>query len=122
MPNEVAALNIAAAKWMFPTKPLETPFKSKQMLSNAAHSIDMLDLTEEEFGTLSSGLLQSYTSVFKAFFEHDELITYFVDHPEHDCFVLCLREDASSRELCLSILTEANATQPARHRTAMTAS
>lgn len=89
-------VKIAAAKWMFPTTAIQQEdMTQEQMLSNIKHSIKMQQLDHAELSLLSSSILGAYGRVFKASFEHEDLMAYCVDHPKMNLFLSCLRPNAS---------------------------
>ncbi len=92
--NDVG-VKIAAAKWIFPTEPMQSDKTEAQMLSNAKHHITMLDLDALELQILSQSITRSYADILRVCFSHDDLITYFADHPQTEKFKECLRPNAS---------------------------
>ena len=87
-------VKIASAKWILPSQQMRGDKSPEQILSNASHSSGTLELSSDELDTLSKAILDSYGEVFKASFEHDNLMEYCKDAPEMNSFLSCLRPDS----------------------------
>ena len=85
---QTLSVKIAGAKWMFPIEHLQGNKTTNQMLSNVKHSIAMSKLSLEELNTLSKNIVECYGEVFKAAFEHDDLIQYCKGHLQLIIYVL----------------------------------
>lgn len=88
-------VKITAAKWMFPVAAMSGKLSTEQMLSNIKNSIDMLTLTEAEEHQLAFDLLNTYGDVIKSAFKHEDLMAYCNEHPMMQCFISCMRPNAS---------------------------
>lgn len=95
--EETRALHvkIAGAKWITPEARFTTSNTEREMLANAGHQREMIDLEPAELEQLSRCLVDVYGDAFRAGFEHDDLMTYCERHPTIPAFRACLRKDAA---------------------------
>jgi len=90
-------LNIAGARWIFPTEALTAQKTQQQMLANAKNSKAILPLNAEDLSLLSQQILEVYKDILIAGIEQDDLITYCSDAPIIDTFKSVLRPNSSYR-------------------------
>lgn len=89
--SHTLCVKIAGAKWMCPkARPTEARLE-EEILVNAKHGLRTLELDETELSKLSSDLVHLYGDVFRAAFEHDDLMSVCKTHPIMPSFEACLR-------------------------------
>jgi hypothetical protein len=86
-------VKIAAAKWIYPSEPLNQSMSERQMLANNSNCICYLDLNDQELQALTSGIEKHYAKVFSSCFIHEDLLEHCKAHPYMQQFRSCLRRD-----------------------------